>query len=161
MKKALNSGYYVQWNQALQSEYDSLSKNETWDLVPRPCDVNVVGNRWIFKVKCKSDESIDRFKARLVGCPRIQSNLWCGLWRSVLTCSTVLSNPMITCYRKCPWFTYSLDGCKNSLSERHPRIWCIHGTIWGIHKSTISTLSVNLRKVYTDTNSHPAVGTAL
>ena len=45
---------------------DSLSKNDTWTLVPRPNNVNIVSNRWVFKVKHKSDGSIDRYKARLV-----------------------------------------------------------------------------------------------
>ena len=34
--------------------------------MPRPSSINIVGSRWVFKVKRKSDGSIDRFKARLV-----------------------------------------------------------------------------------------------
>ncbi|CAB4023506.1 Hypothetical predicted protein [Paramuricea clavata] len=48
------------------SEYSSLLENDTWELVP-PCDdQNVVGSRWVLKVKRKEDGSIDRFKARVV-----------------------------------------------------------------------------------------------
>ena len=65
-KDALNSPDSQKWDHALKSEYESLMKNDTWSLVPRPKNVNVVGNRWVFKVKRKSDGSIDRHKARLV-----------------------------------------------------------------------------------------------
>uniref|UniRef100_A0A2N9F269 Reverse transcriptase Ty1/copia-type domain-containing protein n=1 Tax=Fagus sylvatica TaxID=28930 RepID=A0A2N9F269_FAGSY len=39
---------------------------EPKSLVPRKDDMNVVGSRWVFKTKLKSDGSIERFKARLV-----------------------------------------------------------------------------------------------
>ena len=42
-------------------------KNESWDLVELPENENVVGSKWIFKLKRKADGSVDRFKARLVG----------------------------------------------------------------------------------------------
>ena len=64
--EALNGSASAQWKDALQSEINSLNENDTWKLVPRPNNVNIVGNRWVFKVKCKSDGSIDRHKARLV-----------------------------------------------------------------------------------------------
>ena len=41
-------------------------KNETWDLVPPPPDgKNVIGSRWILKVKRNADGSVDGCKARL------------------------------------------------------------------------------------------------
>ena len=48
------------------SEYSSLLENDTWELFS-PCDdQNVVGSRWVLKVKRKEDGSIDLFKARVV-----------------------------------------------------------------------------------------------
>ena len=64
-QKALQSPYASEWKCAMDKEYNSLLKNGTWDLVPRPEGVNVVGNRWVYKVKRKGDGSIDKFKARL------------------------------------------------------------------------------------------------
>ena len=66
LKQALQSPNVVEWQSAMNKEYDSLLKNATWDLVPRPKGVNVVGNRWVFKVKRNMDGTISRFKARLV-----------------------------------------------------------------------------------------------
>ena len=43
--------YSNQWRLAMKDEYNSLIKNCTWDLVPRPKDKNIVGNRWVYKVK--------------------------------------------------------------------------------------------------------------
>ena len=66
LKEALKSEHSAQWKEAMNSEFSSLIKNQTWDLVPRPPGVNVVGNRWLYKVKRNSDRSINRFKSRLV-----------------------------------------------------------------------------------------------
>ena len=66
LNEALESQNSVEWKEAINSEYVSLIKNQTWELVPRPSNVNVVGNRWVFKIKRKADGTIDRFKARLV-----------------------------------------------------------------------------------------------
>jgi hypothetical protein len=47
-------------------EYQALISNKTWSLCPRPPHHNVVRNKWVFKIKQKSDGSVDRYKARLV-----------------------------------------------------------------------------------------------
>lgn len=66
VKAALQSKESVQWKCAMDDEMNSLLKNETWKLVQLPADRKVIDNRWLFKVKCNPDGSVDRFKARLV-----------------------------------------------------------------------------------------------
>ena len=41
-------------------------KNDTWDIVPPPEGKNIVGSRWVLKVKYGENGSVNRFKARLV-----------------------------------------------------------------------------------------------
>jgi histone deacetylase 1/2 len=50
----------------MNSEFDALLRNQTWELVPPSHHLNVIGCRWIFKIKRKADGSIKRYKARLV-----------------------------------------------------------------------------------------------
>jgi hypothetical protein len=50
----------------MSAELTALMRHHTWDLVPPPLHCNPVGCKWVFRVKRKSDGSIDRFKARLV-----------------------------------------------------------------------------------------------
>ena len=50
----------------MSSEFDALTNNNTWTFVPSTIAPNVVGCKWIFSVKYKSDGSIDRLKARFV-----------------------------------------------------------------------------------------------
>ena len=64
--EALNGEQSSQWREAMESEYSSLLKNDTWDLVPPPEGKNIVGSRWVLKVKCDENGSVNRFKARLV-----------------------------------------------------------------------------------------------
>ena len=54
------------WCDAMDAEYQALLKNQTWHLVPRPKGKNIIGCKWVYKVKRKSDGTIDRYKARLV-----------------------------------------------------------------------------------------------
>lgn len=54
------------WVRAMNVEFDALVKNNTWTLVPRPSDANVLGSKWIFWTKFHFDGSVERNKARLV-----------------------------------------------------------------------------------------------
>ncbi|XP_057444635.1 uncharacterized mitochondrial protein AtMg00810-like [Lotus japonicus] len=55
------------WKSAMQSEFDALIRNNTWDLVPRPSDVNIIRCMWIFSHKTKANGCFERYKAHLVG----------------------------------------------------------------------------------------------
>ncbi|CAL9029449.1 unnamed protein product [Prunus brigantina] len=50
----------------MQSELNALLQTNTWTLVPPSPLYNLVGCKWVYRVKFKPDGSVDRFKARLV-----------------------------------------------------------------------------------------------
>ncbi|CAJ2664376.1 unnamed protein product [Trifolium pratense] len=54
------------WRSAMLAEFDALHRNNTWELVGRSSAQNLVGCKWVFRIKRNPDGSIDRYKARLV-----------------------------------------------------------------------------------------------
>ena len=50
----------------MKEELDTLSKNHTWDLVTLPLGKFVIGCKWIYKIKTRSDGSIKCYKTCLV-----------------------------------------------------------------------------------------------
>ena len=57
---------FPQWCKAMDKEFVALQRQGTWSLVPPFSTQNVVGCKWVFKLKHNSDGSINRYKARLV-----------------------------------------------------------------------------------------------
>ena len=49
-----------EWNDAMIEEYQSIMKNDVWDVVPRPEGKSVVTSKWICKIKHAADGSIER-----------------------------------------------------------------------------------------------------
>jgi transposase InsO family protein len=68
-EQAMQSAQRLNWRTAMDKEMQSLHDNNVWELVNMPTDknVNIMGCRWIYKVKETSEGEIERLKARLVG----------------------------------------------------------------------------------------------
>ncbi|KAL9238891.1 hypothetical protein vseg_013261 [Gypsophila vaccaria] len=54
------------WFAAMTHQYNALLTNNTWELVPRTPNQNIVGCKWVFRTKYKPDGTLDKYKARLV-----------------------------------------------------------------------------------------------
>jgi hypothetical protein len=55
-----------EWRNAMEEEYESIMKKNTWELTEFPKHKKPIVFKWIYKPKFKSDGSIDKYKARLV-----------------------------------------------------------------------------------------------
>ena len=50
----------------MAEEIAALERTSTWDLVPLPPHVTPITCKWVYKVKTRSDGSLERYKAHLV-----------------------------------------------------------------------------------------------
>ncbi|GKB75803.1 retrovirus-related pol polyprotein from transposon TNT 1-94, partial [Tanacetum coccineum] len=54
------------WCDAMDNELQALERNGTWTIENLPKDKKALGCKWVYKIKRKSDGTVERFKARLV-----------------------------------------------------------------------------------------------
>ena len=57
---------YPQWKEAMTAELAAMDSNNTWTVTTLPKGKHSIGCKWIYKIKYKSDGSVERHKARLV-----------------------------------------------------------------------------------------------
>ena len=54
------------WYKAMEEEIQQIEKNNTWSLVPRLEEKNLIGTKWVFRNKLDEKCEVTRNKARLV-----------------------------------------------------------------------------------------------
>ena len=54
------------WQEAMQSEMDSMYSNKVWTLVDPPQGIVLIGCKWVCKWKLGVDGEVATYKARLV-----------------------------------------------------------------------------------------------
>ena len=98
-----------EWRNAMEKEYDSIMKDNTWELTKLPKHKKPIGCKWIYKPKFKSDGSIDKYKARLVakGYSQTKGIDYAETFAPVAKLNTI--RMLITLATKYHWKLHQLD----------------------------------------------------
>ncbi len=57
---------WPKWHEAIKLELKTLIEAGTWEIIPRPANHNVIGSKWVLRIKKKSGRVIDKYKAQFV-----------------------------------------------------------------------------------------------
>jgi hypothetical protein len=57
---------HPEWQHVMAEEIAALEWTDTWDFVPCPPHVRSITCKWVYKVKTRSDGSLERYKAHFV-----------------------------------------------------------------------------------------------
>ena len=63
-EEAVNGHHADEFRKAMDIEYKTLVDFDSWDVVNRRADMNVLSSAWVFKIKRFPDGLIKKFKAR-------------------------------------------------------------------------------------------------
>ena len=66
LKEATERSDWPEWEKAIADELALMGKYNVWDVVEEPSDANIVGCRWVFRIKRDANGKIQKYKARLV-----------------------------------------------------------------------------------------------
>jgi len=76
IENALSGKYSKEWKAAADLEYSALMDNQTWNLVELPEGKDIVGCKWVFRVKYDGKGEVNHFKGRLVAQGFSQRHAW-------------------------------------------------------------------------------------
>ena len=64
--EAMRSPSSKDWVVSMNKELDSIAKNGTWEEIIVPRDRNIVGCKWVYKLKLDSNNQVIKYKSRIV-----------------------------------------------------------------------------------------------
>jgi hypothetical protein len=63
LEEAKERSDWPMWEEAIQKELESLHKVNTWSIVNQPAGKNIVGCKWVFRIKKNMSGCIEKYKA--------------------------------------------------------------------------------------------------
>jgi len=63
LQEAMGCSDWPEWKEAMDDELALMAKYNIWDEVDQPEDMNIVGCRWVFRIKCDSSGKILKYCA--------------------------------------------------------------------------------------------------
>jgi len=110
-REALVGPEVMQWRQAMQEEYKTLVDNGTWSIVERPKDKNVIGSKWVLRIKRNADGTVNKFKARLVaqGFSQVWGQDYFETFSPVTQCTSIRC--LVALAAQHGWKLHQMDVC--------------------------------------------------
>ena len=153
-KQASNSDENEQWNQAMESEMNSLRENKVYTVEPLPAGKKVVGSRWVFARKSGPDKKVIH-KARFVakGFAQIEGSDYTDTFAPTAKMATIrmliqfsVEQDMLvhqmdvkTAYLNapidCEVFLKPPEGFPEKDSKGEPLVWRLHKSLYGLKQS--------------------------
>ncbi|RVW13452.1 Retrovirus-related Pol polyprotein from transposon TNT 1-94 [Vitis vinifera] len=65
-EEAMQSLDRNKWQEAMESEIESMKINKVWTLVEASKDIKPIGCKWVYKKKIGANGKVETYKARLV-----------------------------------------------------------------------------------------------
>ena len=66
LAQAWSHADWPRWQEAMDREITMLEEAGTWNTVLQPTSKNIVGSKWVFRIKHKADGSVEKYKAWLI-----------------------------------------------------------------------------------------------
>ena len=66
LKEAMERPDRSQWEEAMKEEIERLIRRGTWKPVPRPEGANIVGSKWVYRLKKDANRNVTSHRAHLV-----------------------------------------------------------------------------------------------
>jgi hypothetical protein len=106
-------------------EYNSIMKNDVWEVILRPKGKSVVISRWLYKIKYVVDGSIEKFKARFVaqGFSQVEGVDYDETF-TLIARYTLIGESDLHCSRD--GLEDPSDGCEDNISEWSHRGGSVH-----------------------------------
>jgi hypothetical protein len=104
------------WKDSMTEEYQSILKNDVWDVFPRPEGNSVVTSKWIYKIKHAPDGSIEKYKQRFMvrGFSQIEGVDYDDTFVQVSRCTSIRS--IIALADSMGWKLHQMDVKTNFLN---------------------------------------------
>ncbi|GJR64414.1 ribonuclease H-like domain-containing protein [Tanacetum coccineum] len=114
------------WYRAMLDEYNALIKNNTWILVPRPSDANIVRSLWLFRHKYNADGTLNRYRADLFA--NGSNSVYCMILMSSMLLYMVIIEG--TVYMQQP------PGFRDSQHSDH--VCLLHRSLYGLKQAPLA-----------------------
>jgi hypothetical protein len=142
-----------EWEDDMIEEYQSIIKNDLWEIVPRRKRKDVVSSKWLYKIKHVVDGSIEKYKARFVarGFSQKEGIDYEEMFAHAARYTSIRTN--IALAAKMKWKLHQMDMKTNFLNgvieeevcieqpqgfeveDRKTRVWKLKKALYGLKKS--------------------------